>query len=316
MNIVSEITTYSNNRFKFVKGFIGAFRLMHFLPVITVTIIGVNVAILTLKGNGTFSELFQNISNGTIPIAPLIFFVLAIFFQQAFLGIQNDYIDREIDSLYNKSKAINDGWVSATFAFWFGVACFILSLGFSIGVGFWAITGFWGVLFIQGANLVGIFYNVYAKHKPISIIPYMFGFPLIPTYVWITFGGFDLNLLWILPILVLVSFPAHIANELPDFDYDIEHGKRNFAVFLGKKFSTIFYWVGILLIEGLLLTVFLLYGLNIWASMLTIGLSLLIGLGAFILLLKKNWETDLLVFNIVTMCIGVEVIGFFIMFWV
>ena len=183
-------------------------------------------------------------------------------------------------------------------------------------MGFWAITGFWGVLFIQGANLVGIFYNVYAKHKPISIIPYMFGFPLIPTYVWITFGGFDLKLLWVLPIVVLVSFPAHIANELPDFDYDIEHGRRNFAVFLGKKFSTIFYWVGILLIEGLLVTVFLLYGLNIWASMLTIGLSLLIGLGAFILLWKKNWETDLLVFNIVTMCIGVEVIGFFIMFWV
>ena len=100
MTIVSDITTYSNNRFKLVKGFIGAFRLMHFLPVIIGTIIGVCVAILTLKGDDTFSTLFQNISNGTIPIAPLIFFTLAIFFQQAFLGIQNDYIDREIDSLY------------------------------------------------------------------------------------------------------------------------------------------------------------------------------------------------------------------------
>ena len=66
MNIVSEITTDQNHRFKLVKGFIGAFRLMHFLPVITGTIIGVSVAILTLKGNGTFSELFQNISKAYI----------------------------------------------------------------------------------------------------------------------------------------------------------------------------------------------------------------------------------------------------------
>ncbi|MHA1556269.1 MAG: UbiA family prenyltransferase [Candidatus Heimdallarchaeota archaeon] len=313
---MSEITTYQNHQFKFVKGFIGAFRLMHFLPVMTTTTIGVSVAILTLKGSDTFSVFFQNISNGTIPIAPLIFLVLTIFFQQAFLGIQNDYIDREIDSSYNKRKAINDGWVSARFAFWFGIVCLILFTGFSFAVGFWSITSFWGILFIQGANLIGVFYNVYTKHRPISIIPYMIGFPLIPTYVWITFGGFDVKYLWILPILVLVSFPAHIANELPDLEYDIKYGKRNFAVFLGKKLSTIIYWIGILLIEGILLAVFLLYNLNIWASMIIIGLSLLIGLGAFILLRKKNWETDLLVFNIVTMCIGVQVIGFFIMFWV
>ncbi len=313
---MSDITTYQNNRFRFVKGFIGAFRLMHFLPVITGTTIGACVAILTLKGNGTFDELFQNISNGIIPITPLIFLILTIFFQQAFCGIQNDYLDREIDSLYKKSKAISDEWVSATFAFWFGIVCFILFTGFSIGVGFWSITNFWGVLYVQGANLVGIFYNVYAKHQPISIIPFMLGFPLIPTYIWITFGGFDLKYLWILPIIVFVSFPAHIANELPDLEYDIEHGKRNFAVFLGKKLSTIFYWIGILLIEGILFIVFLLYDLNIWAFLITIVLSMLIGLVAFILLWKKNWKTDLLVFNIVTACIGVEVIGFFIMFWI
>ncbi len=311
---MSEMTIQPKERFKFLKEFIGAFRLMHFLPVMTVTTIGTCIAILTLKGTSTFSELFQDFSSGTIQIAALIFFILTIFFQEAFCGIQNDYIDRDIDLKYNKSKAIPDGWVSATFAFWFSIICFVLFTGFSIGVGFWSETNFWGILFIQGANLLGVFYNLYAKHRPISIIPYMLGFPLIPTYVWITFGGFELMYLWMLPVLFIVSFPAHIANELPDYDLDLEYGNRNFAVFLGKKFSTILYWLGVVLIEVIVVIVYIIYNFNTWAFIGTIVLSLLFGIAAFIMLWKKKWETDLLVFNLVTACIGVEVIGFFVMF--
>lgn len=311
---MSNLVTKQNDRFKILKGFIGAFRLMHFLPVITVTTIGTCVAILTLKGTSSFSDFFQDILSGTINIIPLIFLMLTIFFQEAFCGIQNDYIDREVDSKYNKNKAIPDGWVSATFAFWFGIVCFVLFTGFSVGVGFWSITNFWGILFVQGANLTGVFYNLYAKHKPISIVPYMLGFPLIPTYVWITLGGFEYKYLWMLPIMFIVSFPAHIANELPDFEKDLEHGNRNFAVFLGKKLSTIVYWISILLIEVIIVIVYFLYDLNTWVFTGTIVLSLLIGLTAFIVMWKKNWETDTLVFNIVTACIGIEVIGFFIMF--
>ncbi|MBN1329838.1 MAG: UbiA family prenyltransferase [Candidatus Heimdallarchaeota archaeon] len=310
---MSKVTQEKTNRFKFFKGFIGAFRLMHFLPVVTVTIIGSFIAILTLKGSGTFSQLFQDFSSGIIPISLIVFFVLTIFFQEAFCGIQNDYIDRDVDRLYNKSKALTDGWVTETFTFWFGIACFILFTMFSFLVGIWSITGYWGVLFIQGANLIGIFYNLYAKNRPISILPYIVGFPLIPVYTWITFGGFEYRQLWMIPILIFVSLPAHIANELPDLELDIKHNKHNFSVFLGKKISTILYWLGIVLIEVTITIVYIIYNLSIWVFLTTISASMLLALVTFILLWKREWKTDLLIFNMVTMCIGVQVLGFFIM---
>ncbi|NHJ48438.1 MAG: hypothetical protein FK733_11700 [Asgard group archaeon] len=311
---MSSITPIEDKkRFNLFKVFIGSFRLMHFLQVSTVTTIGTVIAILILKGSGTWSELFQNFSNGTISIAALIFFILTIFFQEAFCGVQNDYVDREIDQLYDKRRAIPDGWVSPKYAFGFGIFCFILFTAFSFVVGIWANTSYWGVLFIQGANLIGIFYNLYAKHRPFSIVPYFFGFPLIPAYVWLTFGGFDPKYLWSIGLLILVSFPAHIANELPDFDKDVEHNKRNFAVFLGKKLSTIIYWLGILLIEILITIVYIIYSLNMIAYILTITLSLAVGLVAFLLMWKNNWETNFFIFNIITVCIGIETLGFFIM---
>lgn len=311
---MSELTGEVNNQFKFLKGFIGAFRLMHFLPVITTTTIGMVVTLITLKGDLSFSELLSNLVSGVIPFVPVIFLTLTLFFQQAFCGIQNDYIDREIDSLYNKRKTITDGWVTPEFAFWWGITCFILFTGFSIGVGFWAKIGFWSILYVQAANLIGIFYNLYAKHKPISIIPYMIGFPLIPIYVWTTFGGFKIEHLWIIPLLILVSYPAHIANEIPDYEMDLKYNKNNFAVFLGKKPATIIYWIGILLIEIEILVVYLLYNFNTWIFASVIILSLSVGIITFVMLWKRKWHTDLLIFNLVTGCIGIEVIGFFTMF--
>ena len=59
---LAETVNKKENRFKFVKGFVGLFRLMHILPVMTVTTIGIFIAILILKGTGTFAELFQNIT--------------------------------------------------------------------------------------------------------------------------------------------------------------------------------------------------------------------------------------------------------------
>ncbi|MHA1530629.1 MAG: UbiA family prenyltransferase [Candidatus Heimdallarchaeota archaeon] len=310
---MAETVNQKENRFKFVKGFVGLFRLMHILPVMTVTTIGIFIAILILKGTGTFAELFQNITINEILM--LIFFILTIFFQEGFLGVQNDYIDRDIDAEYNKNKTIPDGWLSPNVAFWWAIVCFVLFTGFSAAVGIWAEIGFWIIPFVQGATLTGIFYNLYAKHRPISIVPYMLGFPLIPVFAWLTFGfaSFEFWHLWMLPVMFLTSFPAHIANELPDFDLDVEHEKRNFAVFLGYKLATIVYWLGIILLEIILLIVFLVYNLNPIAFAIAVSLSLLIGLSAVFFLWKNEWKTNTFIFNIVTSCIGVIVLGFYIM---
>ena len=310
MKSVSDAIKNQNDSFKFFKWFIGAFRLMHFLPVITVTIIGITLTFVTLKGENTLSEFFMNIKLGIIPIEPIVLLILTIFFQEAFCGIQNDYLDKEVDGIYKKSKAITDGWVSDSFAFWWAILCFVAFTALSVALSFWSLIGFWTILLVQGANLIGIFYNIYAKNKPISIIPYMIGFPMIPLFVWTTFSGFKVDYLWLIPVLILVSFPAHIPNELPDFDYDIKFQKKNFTVFVGKRTSILLNWISILLIYIEIMILFFFYSINLWLFIgITIG-TFLTGIAAFILQWKKNWEIDLLVFNIITLCIGIEVIGF------
>jgi 4-hydroxybenzoate polyprenyltransferase len=284
---------------KIVKGIIGTFRLTHFLPVVTVTLIAAAVSFISLDG-------FQ-------PVGLFITIVLVVFFQQSFLGIQNDYLDWEVDKEYGKRKAIVDGWVKPMYAFWCMVVCYVIFTVLSFVVVFLANASYWSPIFVQGANLVGIFYNYYAKSRPISILPYFIGFPLVPLYVWITVGGFEELQLWILPIISLVSFPAHIANELPDYELDKEYDRVNFAVFTGETLATILYWLGVILNEVIITIVYFLYSLNTLIFAIVVGSSALIAVIAFILLWRNNWKTNLMVFNVVTLSIGIEVIGFFLL---
>ncbi|MBD3190042.1 MAG: hypothetical protein GF308_05340 [Candidatus Heimdallarchaeota archaeon] len=286
-------------RFLFIKRIIGIFRLTHFLPVITITTIGATLAYFSLGG-------FQ-------PILSYLFIVLTIFFEQSFLGIQNDYLDHKLDAVYEKRKAIVDGWVSVKTAFWSAIICFILFTGFSVALAFYSKIGFWTVVYIQGANLVGLFYNLYAKHKPISLLPYFLGFPLVPIYIWLNLGGFEMIYLWFLPLIAFVSLPAHIANELPDIKKDEQNGLKNFVVTIGKTPATIVYWLGVFLGLLELIILYFLYEINIWAFLGTIISSTIFAVGGVVLLWRNNWNTNTLIFNIVTVSIGIQIVGFLTM---
>ena len=157
-------------------------------------------------------------------------------------------------------------------------------------------------------------YNLFLKHTPWSILPYFFGFPMLPTYIWLSLGGFKLDFLWFIPMIILVSFPAHIANELPDYPLDKKFGKNNFAVAVGEKTATIIYWGAILLGEVLITSCFFIYHLNLWIFLGTLILSATSGIIAFLLLWKNKWKTNLFIFNIVITCIGSCTIGLFTMF--
>lgn len=283
----------------FFKRIIGVFRLTHFLPVVTITTIGATLAYFSLGG-------FQ-------PLLPFLFIVLTIFFEQSFLGIQNDYLDHKIDALYEKRKAIVDGWVTVKTAFWSAIVCFILFTGFSISLAFYSKIGFWSVVYIHGANLVGLFYNLYAKHKPISLLPYFLGFPLVPIYIWLNLGGFEMIYLWFIPLIAFVSLPAHIANELPDIEKDERHGLKNFVVAIGKIPATIVYWLGVFLGLTELIILNFIYEVNVWAFMSTIISSTFFGAVGLILLWRNNWNTNTLIFDIVTVSIGLQIVGFLTM---
>lgn len=285
------------------KLIISPFRLMHFLPVMTVT---------------TMIGLLTYFSIGFLPIGPFITMVLSVFFQQAFVGIHNDYYDHQQDMSYNKSKAITDGWVSAKTAFWFSIATYIIFSGLSFGLGYYSNIGFWSVLYLQGINLICLSYNFLLKNTPFSIAPYLILFPTAPFFVWVNFEDFavfDWSKTWICAVMFFAAIIGHIANEVPDYEFDVKYNKKNTAVFFGKKASTIIYVISSFLSQLIITIPYALYfqQLNYIAFIVIMSLSTLAGLGALGMLWRNKWETNNLVFNMFTGHIGINAIGIVIL---
>jgi len=286
-----------------LKLIISPFRLMHALPVMTVTIM---VGVLTYFSLGGFT-----------PIGPFIMIVISVFFQQAFVGIHNDYFDHQQDISYKKRKAIADGWVSAKTAFWFSIAFYVIFSGLSFGLGHYARIGYWIVLYLQGINLLCLLYNFFLKNTPFSIVPYLIAFPTAPFFVWLCFEDFAVfnwNKLWYIAVLICAAIVGHLANEIPDYDYDIQYKKRNTAVVLGKKASTIIYVIASFLSQLVIIIPYVLYSLNDLAFIIIMSLSTLTGLTALGFLVKNKWNTDTFTFNLFTGHIGINTLGIIFLF--
>ncbi|MHA1737224.1 MAG: UbiA family prenyltransferase [Candidatus Heimdallarchaeota archaeon] len=305
---MTEITPIEEKKFlSILKLIISPFRLMHALPVMTVTTMIGFLAYFSLDG-----------LTADRAIGSFITLILAVFFQQAFVGIHNDYYDHQQDISYNKSKAISDGWVSAKTAFWFSVAFFIIFSGLSFGMGYYSRIGYWSVLYLQGINLICLTYNFFLKNTPFSIVPYLILFPTAPFFVWVNFEDFavfEWNKLWICAVMFFAAIIGHIANEVPDLEYDMKYNKKNTAVFFGEKTSTIIYVISSFLSQLIIIIPYALYyqQLNYIVFIVVMSLSTLAGLGALGMLWKNKWKTNNLVFNLFTGHIGINAIGIVIL---
>ncbi|MBD3190588.1 MAG: hypothetical protein GF308_08085 [Candidatus Heimdallarchaeota archaeon] len=294
---LTETTNYRGQKRDFVvlKWLLGAFRLIHVLPVFCITSIATLLAYYNLEPLGS--------------LTPIILFILTVFFEAAFLGVQNDYLDRDLDRLYEKRKAIADGWIPVQAAFWLAVFCYLALTACSIGLGYYAKIGYWVVLFVQGVTLLGMIYNYYAKHTPFSIVPLIIAFPLIPVFVWLCFGGFTLRSLWFIPMIIFVAFSGHVANELPDYEKDKEFGKRNFTVFFGKKRAIILCWAAALLAQLLVILAFIFYPLYLWAFIGIMGLNSLLIMMTIVILWKRRGSINVVIFDLITAYLGINIVG-------
>ena len=294
-NLLENEAQTQKESFKFLRSIIGTFRLIHFVPVLAITLIVAILAYFSL--------------DGFTPVGPFILTVLIAFFQEGFIGIQNDYLDREDDKLYNKRKALVEGWLKPKTAFWLMIIFYVIFTALSIGLGFYAMIGFWIVLILQGINLLCMLYNFLLKNTPFSLIPYLICFPLAPLYVWLALGGFELIHLWYIPTIILVAIAGHLANELPDLEKDRSYGKRNFAVLLGEKNAFIICWVFSFLALANLLLLYFLYDSFLWIFLTIIIIAVLILGIAFLMLWYRKWENDLVIFDVLTGYLGFVIIG-------
>lgn len=296
MITLPEIRTETNGKqVSLFTKLTGIFKFSQIIPVLSVTTI---IAIQAFFSSGGFQ-----------PKRSFILVVLTALFQQIFVGLQNDYVDRDFDKLYGKSKAIAKGWVKAKTALILSIICYLIFTGLSIGLGKDAIIGYWIVLYIQGANAIAMIYNLYAKNSPVSLVPLLIAFPLAPIFAWLVYGGFEWQHLWYLPMFAIIAISGHISNELPDIENDEKYGNRNFIVIIGKKVSTIVFLIGVGIAGTLVLALYFVYGLNMFLFIGIFCTSLIIGIIGFVTLWIKKWNANEVIFNSFTMYLGIMLIN-------
>ena len=86
-------------------------------------------------------------------------------------------------------------------------------------------------------------YNLWLSRTPLSVVPYLISFGLLP--LWIAAGvGVPLDRVAAAPVLVgPFAAAAHLANTLRDFDADARAGSRNLAQVLGRGRAMALAWV-------------------------------------------------------------------------
>lgn len=157
--------------------------------------------------------------------------VASVAGSQIFTGATNDIADRERDAAARPEKPLASGELSLSTALWVASAGLALQLVTSWRLG--------GLPLAIGAVASGsaLAYNLALSRTPLSPLPYLVSFGLLP--LWIA-TGLGVPLERVLPAIPLVApfaVSAHLANTLRDFDADAAGGSRSLAQVLGKVAS-------------------------------------------------------------------------------
>jgi 4-hydroxybenzoate polyprenyltransferase len=207
--------------------------------------------------------------------------VLAVAGSQVFTGSTNDLADAARDHAAGRTeKPIPAGEVSQNLALW------LASVGLAVQV---AASGWLGALPLAlglGAVASAAAYNLALSRTPVSPLPYLISFGLLP--LWVA-AGVDVPMERVIPAVPLAAAfatAAHLANTLRDFDSDAAAGSRCLAQVLGRG-TTQALAIGLALAAGLGVGVALVAGGRASPGSLALGVVGLasVGLGA----LGERW---------------------------
>jgi 4-hydroxybenzoate polyprenyltransferase len=219
-----------------------AVRLVHPAPTVAVTALSAALgAILLAQAGRPIDERW-------------LFTVAAVFGSQLFTGATNDLVDRARDQAAARlSKPLAAGDLSPGAAVWIASGGLALLLVASLRLS--------GTAFALGLAATGsaLAYNLWLARTPLSVVPYLVSFGLLP--LWVAAGvGVPLERVALAPLLVApFAAAAHLANVLRDFDADATLGSRNLAQVLGRRGALRLAWglamgvgigVGLILVAG------------------------------------------------------------------
>jgi 4-hydroxybenzoate polyprenyltransferase len=167
---------------------------------------------------------------------------LAVLANQASIGLSNDWIDADRDRAVGRSdKPVAQGRISVgavRSTAWAAAAASIL-LSLPLGL---AATGV-QALFIASAWS----YNAGLKKTPLSVLPYIVSFGILPTLVTLSGSAQALAAPWAFGVGALLGVAAHFANVLPDLDDDKATGVRGLPHRLGRRTTSILGYLVLLL---------------------------------------------------------------------
>jgi 4-hydroxybenzoate polyprenyltransferase len=254
-----------------MRRMLAAIRLIHPAPAIAVTLLsGVLGAILLAQEGRPIDERWW-------------LTVLAVAGSQVFTGATNDLVDAARDDAAGRiEKPIPAGEVSQNLALW------LASTGLAAQVAASAWLGPLPLFLGLGAVASAAAYNLVLSRTPLSPLPYLISFGLLPLWVG---AGVDVPLDRVLPAVPLAAVfaaAAHLANTLRDFDGDARLESRNLAQTLGRAGAFRLAWA-LAMGVGLVVGAALLAGGPVAPASVGLGLVGLVAVGQGVAGAQRLW---------------------------
>ncbi|MET4782350.1 UbiA family prenyltransferase [Glaciihabitans sp. UYNi722] len=162
----------------------------------------------------------------------LVILGVAFLLNQVSVGLSNDWIDADRDRAVGRiDKPVALGQIDAATVRNTAFATAALAILLTLPLGLWATVA--NAVFIVSAWL----YNAGLKNTPISVLPYIVSFGLLPMIVALSLSVPALAAPWALGLGALLGVAAHFANVLPDLADDERTGIRGLPHRLGRRVS-------------------------------------------------------------------------------
>lgn len=195
-----------------------AVRLVHPAPTAAVTLL-----------SGALATILAAEGGGPVDPATIALITASVLGSQVFTGATNDLTDQARDAILRPEKPLPAGDLSGSAALWIAAGGLALQIGTSARLG--ALPLILGL----AATASALAYNLWLSRTPLSVVPYLVSFGLLP--IWIAASlGIPLERVVSAALLVApYAAAAHLANTLRDFNADAALGSRCLAQVLGRQ---------------------------------------------------------------------------------
>jgi 4-hydroxybenzoate polyprenyltransferase len=155
--------------------------------------------------------------------------VVSVAGSQVFTGATNDLADRTRDAAAARlEKPVAAGRLSPNAALWIASAGLAVQLAASLQLG--TLPLLLGAAAVASAAA----YNLVLSRTPLSPLPYLISFGLLPLWIAAGVGQPLERVLPAVPLAAAFAVAAHLANTLRDWEADAATGSRSLAQVLGR----------------------------------------------------------------------------------